>query len=273
MDFQIFKKKQLWYNVPMIDLLLALALDPIRIAVIPDTQNESYYVSARRAHWIDSHDFDAVVHVGDVTNWGARDWSQFTRAQRWFKIIDAPKVVAIGNHDTAAVGVGGSAYNPPQTGRLLRDTRAFNRADLFTPNRRPFEAGKLDNVWHRVNRNWAIMSLELWPRKEAVAWANKVIKARPNTRWVVVTHSCLNRFGQIYNGSSYGSTSPAYLRDKLVRPNTNVKVVLCGHIGTTAVTKDKQATWILTNETTPGRVRILELGNTVRTWLRSTGGT
>ena len=56
-----------------------------------------------------------------------------------------------------------------------------------------------------------------------------------------------------------------------VRPNRNVRVVLCGHIGTTATLKDRQATWILTNRTTPGRVRIMELTpTTVRTWLKGT---
>ena len=210
------------------------------------------------------------MHVGDVTDWGVRDYSQFTRAAKWFDLLPpVPVVAAVGNHDTAAVGVGGSAYDPPRTAKLLRDTRAFNRAQLFTPNRRPFERNKLDNVWSRVNRNWAILSLELWPRPAAVAWADRVISARPKTKWIIVTHSCLSPRGTIYNSRGYGATSPVYLRDKLVRPNRNIKYVLCGHIGTTAVTKDRQATWILTNKTTPGRVRMLNL-DTGRTWLRQT---
>lgn len=245
----------------------------IRVAVIPDTQAESYSASMTRAKYIARADFDAIAHVGDVTNWGARDYSQFTRAKRWFDILpDIPTIAAIGNHDTAAVGVGGSAYDPPRTGVLLRDTTAFNKAKLYTPNRRGLTS-KLDNTWTRINPKWAMLTLELWPRKEAVAWANKVIKKRPGTRWIIVTHSCLNSRGQITNGSSYGATSPMYMRDKLIRPNKNIKVVLCGHIGTTAVTRDRQATWILTNQTTPGRVRILDLTPTsTRTWLKSMGG-
>lgn len=253
---------------------LALPADDssIRVAVIPDTQTESYSVSAKRSKWIADRDFDAVAHVGDVTNWGARDFRQFTRAERWMNLLpNVPRAVAIGNHDTAAVGVGGSAYDPPRTGILLRDTRAFNKVNLVKPNRRGWEANKVDNTWTRINSKWAMLTLELWPRPGAVAWANKVIKARPGTKWIIVTHSCLNSRGQITNGSSYGSTSPMYMRDKLIRPNKNIRVVLCGHIGTTATLKDKQATWILTNRTTDGRVRLLDLSSTTtRTWLRST---
>jgi hypothetical protein len=99
-----------------------------------------------------------------------------------------------------------------------------------------------------------------------VDWANSVIRKRPGTKWIIVTHACLNPAGRITGYSGYGATSPAYLRDRLVRPNRNVRVVLCGHIGRTAVTKDRHATWMLTNRTVPGRVRILDIdGSTIRT--------
>jgi 3',5'-cyclic AMP phosphodiesterase CpdA len=240
----------------------------ITVAVIPDTQAETYQQSAARARWIAARDFDAVAHVGDVTNWGAQDWTQFRNARRWMALLpDVPRAVAVGNHDTAAVGVGGSAFDPPRTGELLRDTTAFNRARLVTTRPyRQWERGRVDNSWTRINRQWAMLTLELWPRPGAVDWANSVIRKRPGTKWIIVTHACLNPAGRITGYSGYGSTSPAYLRDRLVRPNRNVRVVLCGHIGRTAVTKDRHATWMLTNRTDPGRVRILDIdGSTIRT--------
>jgi 3',5'-cyclic AMP phosphodiesterase CpdA len=268
----------------MMRLLLALLLvlgvaapaqasdDTIRVAVIPDTQVETYRQSAARAKWIAVRNFDAVAHVGDVTDWGARDWSQFVRAQRWIRTLpDIPRAVAIGNHDTAAVGIGGSAFDPPRTGILLRDTTAFNRANLIPDPAGGWQANRDDNVWTPINSRWGLLTLELWPRPEAVEWARKVVRSQPKRKWIVVTHSCLSARGEITNGSSYGATSPRYLRDRLVRPNRNVRVVLCGHIGTTAVKRDKHATWILTNRTTPGRVRVLKVSPTeVRTWLRRT---
>lgn len=244
--------------------------DRILVAVIPDTQTESYKVSAARARWIAHRDFDAIAHVGDVTDWGVRDLRQFNRAKRWMSLLpDVPRAVAIGNHDTAAVGIGGSAFDPPKTGELLRDTSVFNTFNLPTPANGVFEEGKVDNSWIKINRSWSMLTLELWARPEAIAWADKIVKSRPKVKWIVVTHSCLNSRGRITNNRGYGATSPAYLRDKLVRPNRNVRLVLCGHIGKTAVTRDKHATWILTNRTTPGRVRVVEINGTkINTWLR-----
>jgi hypothetical protein len=248
---------------------VARADDVVRVAVIPDTQAEPYRVSAARARWIAARDFDAVAHVGDVTDWGVREPRQFRRAERWLQLLPpVPIGVAIGNHDTAAVGRGGSAFDPPRTGRLLRDTRAFNAARLGSPVDGAWERGKRDNSWTRIDGQWAVLVLELWPRPGAVEWASRVVRSQPGTRWVVVTHACLNPAGRITNGHGYGATSPRYLRDRLVRPNRNVRVVLCGHVGRTAVTKDRHATWVLTNATSPGRVRVLELrGDSVRTWL------
>lgn len=238
----------------------AHADDTLRVAVIPDTQTETYRQSATRARWITRQDVDAVAHVGDVTDWGARDWSQFQRARRWMTLLPAvPRIVAVGNHDTAAVGVGGSAYDPPNTARLLRDTRAFNHARLVPRTSGVYEVGKTDNSWVRINPSWAMLTLELWPRPGAVAWANRVVRARPATRWIIVTHSCLNPAGRIYAGRGYGDTSPRYLRDQLTRPNRNVRAVLCGHIGRTAQTQDRHTLWVLTNATRPGATRILTL--------------
>jgi len=244
----------------------------VHLAVIPDTQAESYRVAAKRARWISARRFDAVAHVGDVTNWGARDVSQFTRARKWIGLLpEVPRAVAIGNHDTAAVGVGGSAYDPPRTGALLRDTRAFNRADLIPAPAGAWQRGRADNVWVPINRRWAMLTLELWPRAEAVAWANRVVRSQPRRLWIVVTHACLTSGGRISGSSGYGATSPLYLRDRLVRPNRNVRAVLCGHNGRTATLRDRQATWVLTNRTTPGLVRTLTLTPTsITTRLRLT---
>jgi hypothetical protein len=251
----------------------ALAKDnTIRVAIIPDTQAETYSTSAKRARWIARRSFDAVAHVGDVTDWGARDWRQFKRARKWVGLLPSvPRAIAVGNHDTGAVGVGGSAFDPPRTGFLLRDTLAFNRAALVPVSNvsRQWELNKVDNMWVPVGKRWGLLTLELWPRVGAVQWANQVVKSNPKRSWIIVTHACLNRNGSISGSNGYGTTSPRYLRDSLVRPNRNVRVVLCGHIGTTAVKHDRHTSWILTNRTIPGLVRVLRIDDRqVRTWLK-----
>lgn len=230
----------------------------VRIAVIPDTQVESYSAMAGRARWIARRDFDAVAHVGDVTDWGARDFRQFQLARHWMGLLpDVPRSVAAGNHDTAAVGFGGGAYDRPRTAELLRDTTAFNAAALSEPTRK--HRGRAENSWTRINSRWGMLTLEMWPREGVIRWAQRVIDRRPKMRWVVNTHTCLDRTGRIYDYSGYGATSPKHLRDRLVRPNRAVRVVLCGHVSGTHVTRDRHATWILTNGVRQGAVRDVRL--------------
>ena len=45
--------------------------------------------------------------------------------------------------------------------------------------------------------NWMVLTLELWPRNEAVDWA-QAVAAHPKHNVIVVTHSYLNANGTIY---------------------------------------------------------------------------
>ena len=99
-----------------------------------------------------------------------------------------PTAVAIGNHDTAVVAVGGSAVPGGNSRALLRDTRTFNR--YFPPSRYApegvFEPGKVDNTYQLFSaggRDWMILTLELWPRKEVVALGARASSPPTPTTW------------------------------------------------------------------------------------------
>jgi hypothetical protein len=106
-----------------------------------------------------------------------------------------------------------------------------------------YEPGKIDNAYHTFRAgdvDWLVINLELWPRQEVVAWAARVVAANPKKNVIVVTHSYLTKRGKILgNNGGYGSTSPKYLADHLVKRYTNVKIVLSGHTGKDKMRIDK----------------------------------
>ncbi len=228
------------------------------IAVIPDTQqevivahaiNQRYF--AQRNEWLVSkkNEFDLryVLHTGDVVNWGNEDESQFTIASDAMAVLDRaniPVIYSLGNHDTAAVGVGGSAAVPSQTSIRVRDTSAFNK--YFSTTRYPYlkvkDAGKVDNAYTTFEAGgvkWLILTLELWAREEVVSWAETVVSSHPDYNVIIMTHSYLLNNGNISTSNGgYGATAPTYVYEKIVKKYSNVKMVFCGHEGTSNVRTD-----------------------------------
>lgn len=225
------------------------------IAIIPDTQNEVFGQDnrfANRTEWLvnnrDPLNLAFVLHTGDVVNWDTPDHAQYAVASNALKRLDdagIPWIPAIGNHDTAAVCSGGSACPGQSAHDNLRRTQTFNQ--YFPLNRFPavggaFEAGKVDNTYSTFtagNQDWLVLNLELWPRSAAVSWARSVVERFSSHNVIIVTHSYLNGGGGIeQTNGGYGDTSPQYVYDNLVRPNSNVKFVFSGHVGDAATRKD-----------------------------------
>lgn len=227
------------------------------IAVMPDTQQEVVVESAirnkfflNRTKWLadnkEKFDIRFAIHTGDVVNWGNEEPKQFEIAAEAFEVLDdaeIPLALCLGNHDTAAVGVGGSAADPENTVKRLRNTRVFNNffslewySDCI-----PFEENKIDNsyqLFEAAGKKWLVMTLELWPRVEVVEWANEVVEMYPDRNVIIATHSYLDSLGGIYQRSEYGATSPQYLYDNLISRHDNIKLVFCGHNGTSAYRVD-----------------------------------
>lgn len=218
------------------------------IAVLPDTQNEVYGKDNRfinRTQWIRDNrsalNLKYVLHTGDVVSWDTTDHAQYGVASGAMAVLDnagIPWMGAIGNHDTGAVCPGGSACPGKSASVTVRDTTTYNT--YFPVSRFPqveglFEPGKIDNAWSTFSAggtDWLVLTLELWPRPQVVDWAARVVSSHPDDNVIVVTHSYLNQDGAIEQGNGgYGATSPQYLYNKVVAPNSNVKLVFSGHIG------------------------------------------
>lgn len=228
------------------------------IAVVPDTQNESNSAAdprfSNRASWLVQNkaalDLRYALQVGDLTNWGAAAPVQFTNVSNSLRPLEAalPWAATIGNHDTAAVCVGGSACPGASARETVRDTRAYNAAfplSRFPNVRGAFEAGKIDNSYQTFAAggvDWMVLSLELWPRTAAVAWARSVVAAHPGHNVIILTHAYLDADGSIGDSNGgYGANSPQYLYDNLVKVYPNVKMVLSGHVGDAASRTDTGA--------------------------------
>jgi hypothetical protein len=225
------------------------------IAVIPDTQNEvtraaDTRFSNRAAYLVDNKsalDLRYMVQVGDLVNWGNVASAQFDKVSAELEPLEAaiPWSGAIGNHDTGAVCAGGSACPGGLTHSTVRDTSGYNRA--FPTSRFPqlqgtFAANRIDNAYQTFRAgevNWLVLNLELWPRPAVVTWAQDVVESHPNHNVIVVTHSYLEADGSIgTNNGGYGDTTPKYLFDHLIKAYPNIKMVLSGHVGDSAVRTD-----------------------------------
>lgn len=249
-------------------------------AVIPDTQEEVNRATdtrmVDRAQWLLDNrrklGLQYVLHTGDIVNWGDVDPKQYDIAQKSFAPLaqaGIPYAVAIGNHDTPAVGhngvsgsrsYGGSAYaNNPEckeklgaekckTWLLIRDTEIVNQKFPLSSLRNVggvFEAGKIDNMWTTFSAggtDWLVLTLEFHARKEAIAWAKNVVASHRNHNVIVQTHSYLTANGDINQTTSgYGSTTGQYLFDNLIKAYPNIKMVFSGHVGQAAKRVDTGA--------------------------------
>jgi hypothetical protein len=242
------------------------------IAIYPDTQNEVFAGDNRlvnRSNTVVSlktlRDYRFVIHTGDITNWGWLDQSQFEVAKKGMKPLQnagLPYSIALGNHDTGAVGwngigreYGGGAYmfNPEckerlgsecQTEKLLRRTTEFNANFTVAQYRNvwaSYEPKKIENVYsifEAAGKKWLVLTLELWPRPEVVNWAKTIVSRFPSHNVIVATHSYLNADGSISKGREYGATTPQYLYDNLISKYKNIKLVFSGHVGTFATRTD-----------------------------------
>ncbi|SDD57267.1 metallophosphoesterase [Auraticoccus monumenti] len=246
------------------------------LAVLPDTQAMTSRGDERFGNitsWLVENrselDLRYVGHSGDVTNWGWLEPSQLDVAVDAMATVEEaglPYVLTVGNHDTRAVGwnnvegstgYGGGAYmyNPECPERLgasqcrsdllVRQTQEINgvfSADRFRNVGGVFEPNKVDNLWSTFEaggKKFLVLNIELWPRKAAIEWADDVVASHPEYNVIVQTHHYLEGSGRIgQTNGGYGTTSPQYLWDNLIKKHPNIKMVFSGHTGTAASRTD-----------------------------------
>lgn len=216
------------------------------IVIIPDSQCEVNYnpdMFTSQMQWIadkkDSLHIPIVLHVGDIVDFNNID--HYKRASEGFELLDHAKIpyaITLGNHDTEAVGEHSGSAAPGNVNQNLRKTSKFNSffpVKRFTAQKGRFEKNKSDNAYYLFKAGglkWLVLTLEFCPRQEPVLWASKIISKYPNYNVIVMTHYFLNGKGRIgKDNAGYGNLSPQAIYDQLIKQYANVRLVLCGHLG------------------------------------------
>lgn len=157
-----------------------------------------------------------------------------------------PYALAVGNHDTAAVGEFSGSAAPGNVNANLRDTTKFNTyfpVSRFTAQVGRYEPGKSDNAYYTFKAgglDWLVLTLEFCARQGPVDWANGVLDAYPKHNVIVLTHFHLNSKGEINkNNAGYGNLTTQSVYDQLIKKHANVLMVLSGHVDSSAWRTDQ----------------------------------
>ena len=230
--------------------------DTFTLAICPDLQQEVLKDDdtrlANRFEWLLDQrkklNLKIVMQTGDFMNWDTPTHDQYERASKAVTLLDKAKLpyaLAIGNHDSAATKMGGSAA-PGNTHDNQRNTSTFNH--YFPVARQKglegfYEPGKADNAYQTFKAgglNWLVLNMELWPRAGVVTWAKSVADAHPTYNVIMITHSYLTGDGKIeQRNGGYGDTSPQYIFDNFISLCPNVRLVFSGHVGQYGYRTDK----------------------------------
>jgi len=186
----------------------------------------------------DSYNIPIVLHVGDVVD--MNNDGQYEIASNGFKLLDdagIPYAITLGNHDTGAVGEFDRRPAPGDGEINMRITDKFNKyfpVHRFTAQKARYEKDKSDNACYEFKAgglNWLILTLEYLPRQEALSWACRIVSEHPSYNVIVLTHSYLRSDGEIEQKGGYGGVSPQMVYEQLVKKYKNIRIVLCGHTG------------------------------------------
>jgi len=222
---------------------------PATIIVLPDTQ---YYASSYpsvfngQTAWIVAQqsvlNIAAVLHVGDIVDSDLTvQWTVANPAMRQLDNV-VPYDVVPGNHD----------YSTANRGSMIDNYFAPASMPWITGTMKP---GQIENNYALIDigpKRWLILGLEFGPRDAVLTWADSVLKTYANYPAILLTHAYLYADGTRYdinvggtdsNASNYQYWSPWYygftasegindgeaMWQKLVLPNSNVRLVFCGH--------------------------------------------
>jgi hypothetical protein len=236
----------------LINLSFLNSDDFFSIILLPDTQHyTSTYpeIIYKQMDWIVENknllNIQYVIHLGDITNnnkeyaWEVADSS--------FKILeDAGISYSIVYGDNDMKNSSKNYYDGIRHTKLLNRYFPVSRFDKSGSWWRGgfFDPEKIDNYYclaEYKNYKFLIMNLEIAPRSAVLNWADKIIAQYSSRKVILVTHDYLDRNGNRLddlktfgldgkdeNGKLKGNNAEAVFK-KLVKKNSNIIMVLCGH--------------------------------------------
>lgn len=171
-----------------------------------------------------------VCNTGDVVD-GKGNENQWIKAREIHNKLDqsgVPNGVTPGNHDVGNADAG-DGYDTEELYALWNKyfgSKYYN----FQPW---WGGGFMDNTSHydliTIGGHdfvFLYLGLKYETTPEGVAWANNVIKKYPHRTVVILTHQYLSQSGGYMTGK-WGFADK--IKEQIIIPNTNVRIVLCGH--------------------------------------------
>lgn len=198
----------------------------------------------------------AVLGPGD---WDSQNDANLTATRAAWRQLDGivPVVPVTGNHDYQA-GTDAAKYYGPETRTENGFETGFDAATMSwcTPRIAGHMACGCYSLITVMGHTWLALGLEWSPRNACLEWADGVLKTfaanYPDGKAIVLTHAYLysnaalydrNIAGQLYHPDVYATTPAEGINDGadiwgkaftgqplgLIRGNSNVVMVLCGH--------------------------------------------
>lgn len=227
--------------------------DAFTLVVLPDTQGYTTQAPGTffsQTRWIAEHakalNITFVLQVGDVVE-NNRD-EEWTLVRRAFAALDGrvPYAIALGNHDLGPDGQAANRQSP--FGRFFPLDQWRKQATFGGVYDR--EPDRPDNSYHRFSaggKKWLVLALEFGPRTDVLRWADEIVEKHSDHLVIVVTHAYLDsdgrRFDRRFPEQRYSATKYPLAKDgdvcdgediwrKLIEPHANMRLVICGHMGT-----------------------------------------
>jgi hypothetical protein len=216
--------------------------DDFTLVVYPDTQNEAEFypqVLNAQTQWVvdnrASWNIQAVLGVGDIVNDGASSaqWQNADAAIRLLDNANIPYLMAIGNHD----------YNGANAGASTRTATGFNqwfgpaRYAAYSYYKGNYPTGSNENFYGVLNIggvNYLFLVLEYIPRAATLTWATSIVRANPDKRIIIITHSNIHsdntRGDQCDTNDLSKDNDGEETWAALTSQYTNIIMVLSGHI-------------------------------------------
>ncbi len=216
------------------------------IAILGDLQTHSAFrystylaIQVNWLKWQHGHtgNIKALLQTGDLSEQNL--YSEWDFCRNHFSVLkgEIPVICCTGNHD---YNWGNNQVIYSRNSTQFNDFMAESLPESIIVDR--YEQGRVDNLVVKLdihNKPLYIMALEFAPRPEIKEWADSIITATPERKYILMTHEFIWHWQRVSDGDSYalrqfpdrsGST-PEELWRTLVYPHDNVLAVLCGHNG------------------------------------------
>lgn len=201
---------------------------PFSIVWLSDTQSVSYHNYCHALHdmgfWIANERKERnilyVVQTGDAVENGFSDWQWENFDQCYDEFRQTVPFLAIaGNHE---IGIRQHDYAGYLSRPYVRDIPPENAFQEGRAAYATLRAGGID---------FLILGAGWEAEEDAAEWMNQVLRAHPDDVAILLLHSYINSEGKF-------SIIGKRIYEQVVKPNPNVRLVLCGHVLGTGVRFD-----------------------------------